>query len=74
LGESFAAMISLFLRVCKSFGMSIMYVVLLLYGGEWCGLEAGGHDTTHYKKATELQAKYDFPCWFLDLYWIFSSV
>jgi hypothetical protein len=27
-------MISLFLKVCESLGMSIMFVVLLLYGGE----------------------------------------
>jgi hypothetical protein len=44
--KSFAVVISLFLRVYKSFGMSIMFVVLFLYGGEWCRLEAGGGDTT----------------------------
>jgi hypothetical protein len=42
-------MISLFLRVCKSFGMSIMLAVLLLYGGEWCRPEAGEGDTTTKK-------------------------
>ncbi len=49
LGESFTVMISLFLRVCKSFGMSIMLAVLLLYGGEWCRPEAGEGDTTTKK-------------------------
>jgi len=31
-------MISLFLRVCESLGISIMFVVLFLNGGEWCEL------------------------------------
>jgi hypothetical protein len=39
LGEIFDVMISnLFLRVCESLGMNIMFVVLLLYGGKWCKL------------------------------------
>jgi hypothetical protein len=33
--ETLMLMISLFLKVCESLGMSIMFVVLLLYGGEW---------------------------------------
>jgi hypothetical protein len=72
LGESFAAMISMFLRVCKSFGMSIMFVVLLLYGGEWCGLEAGGRDTT-----TKRLQNFKLSMIFLVGFWIcigFSAV
>ncbi len=36
--KTFLLMISLFLRACESLGMNIMFVVLLLYGGEWCML------------------------------------
>jgi hypothetical protein len=31
-------MISLFLSLCESWGINIMFVVLLLNGGEWCKL------------------------------------
>ncbi len=41
LGEIFDVMISnLFLRVCESLGVNIMFVVLLLYGGKWCKLRS----------------------------------
>jgi hypothetical protein len=33
--RSFHVLISLFLSLCESLGISIMIVVLLLYGGEW---------------------------------------
>jgi hypothetical protein len=29
-------MISLFLSLCKCLGISVMFVILLLNGGEWC--------------------------------------
>ncbi len=47
LGEIFDVMTSnLFLRVCESLGMSIMFVVLLLYGGKWCKLRSKQMDAT----------------------------
>jgi hypothetical protein len=46
LGGSFDVMISLFLRLCESLGISIMFVVLLLNGGEWCELWSMGGNTT----------------------------
>jgi hypothetical protein len=66
LGKSFAVVISLFLRVYKSFGMSIMFVVLLLYGGEWCGLEAGRGDIT-----TKKLQNFKLSMIFLVGFWIF---
>jgi hypothetical protein len=39
-------MISLFLNLCESLGISIMFVVLLLNGGEWCELWSVGNNTT----------------------------
>jgi hypothetical protein len=42
-GEIFDVMINIyiyFLRVCESLGISIMFVVLLLYGGKWCKLRS----------------------------------
>jgi hypothetical protein len=47
-------MISLFLSLCKSLGISIMFVVLLLNGGEWCE-----HGKQHnYKRDTKFKSKY----------------
>ncbi len=45
LGEIFAVMISLFLRVRK-FRDEHYVCCFTLYGGEWCGLEAGRGDAT----------------------------
>ncbi len=40
-------MISLFLTLCESLGISIFFVVFLLNGGEWCKLwNKGGNTTT----------------------------
>jgi hypothetical protein len=41
-GGSFDVLISLFLSLCESLGISIMIVVLLLYGGEWFELWSKG--------------------------------
>jgi hypothetical protein len=46
--------------------MSIMFVVLLLYGGEWCGLEAGGGDIT-----TKKLQNFKLSMIFLVGFWIF---
>jgi hypothetical protein len=44
---SLGAMIRLFLNLCESLGISKMFVVLLLSGGEWCKLwSVGGNITT----------------------------
>jgi len=43
---SLDAMISLFLNLCKILGFSIMFVVLLLSGGEWCELWSVGSNST----------------------------
>jgi len=42
LGGSFDVLISLFLSSCESLGISIMIVVLFLYGGEWFELWTKG--------------------------------
>ncbi len=47
-------MISLFLSLCESLGISIMFVFLLLNGGEWC--EHGKQRS--YKRDTKFEAKY----------------
>jgi len=40
-------MISLFLSLCESLGISILFVVFLLKGGGWCKLwSKGGNATT----------------------------
>jgi hypothetical protein len=39
-------MISLFLSLCESLGINIMFVVLFLHGGEWCELWNKGGNTT----------------------------
>jgi hypothetical protein len=40
-------MISLFLSLCESLIISIMFIVFLLNGGEWCKLwNKGGNTTT----------------------------
>jgi hypothetical protein len=39
-------MISLFVNLCESLGISIMFVVLLLSGGEWCKLWSMGDNAT----------------------------
>jgi hypothetical protein len=47
LGGSFDMMISLFVSLCKSLRISIMFVLLLLNGGEWRELwSMGGNATT----------------------------
>jgi hypothetical protein len=53
LGGSLDAMISLFLSLCKSLGISTMFVVLLLNGGEWC--EHGRQ--RDYKRDVEFEVK-----------------
>jgi hypothetical protein len=46
-GGSLDVTISLFVSLCKSLGISIMFVLLLLNGGEWCKLwSMGGNPTT----------------------------
>jgi hypothetical protein len=39
-------MMNLFLNLCESLGISIMFVVLLLNGGEWCEPWSMGNNTT----------------------------
>jgi hypothetical protein len=36
--EKTFVVINTFLRMCESFRMSVMFVVLFSYGGEWCVL------------------------------------
>ncbi len=56
-GRSFDVMISLFLRLCESLGISIMFVVLILNGGEWCKLwNMGGNTIT--KGMVRFEAKH----------------
>ncbi len=44
---SLDAIISLFLHLCESLGISTMFVVLLLSGGDWCELwSVGGNVST----------------------------
>ncbi len=43
---SLHVMISLFLNLCKSLGISTMFVGLLLSGGEWCELWSMGTNLT----------------------------
>jgi len=54
-------MISLFLSLCESLGISIMFVFLLLNGGEWC--EHGKQCS--YKRDTKFEAKYT-SCFWMD--------
>jgi fucose 4-O-acetylase-like acetyltransferase len=54
LGGSLHVMISLFLSLCKSLGISIIFIVLLLNGGEWCK-----YGKQHnYKRDTKFEVKY----------------
>jgi hypothetical protein len=47
LGGSLDVMIRLFVSLCKSLGISIIFVLFLLNGGEWCKLwSMGGKATT----------------------------
>jgi hypothetical protein len=46
LGRSLDVMISLFVQLCKSLGISIMFILLLLNEGEWCELWSMGGNTT----------------------------
>jgi hypothetical protein len=39
-------MISLFLSLCESLRINIMFVVLFLHGGEWCELWSRGSNET----------------------------
>jgi hypothetical protein len=39
-------MISLFLSLCESLGISIMFIVFLLNGGKWCELWNRGSNAT----------------------------
>jgi hypothetical protein len=54
---SLDVMISLFLSLCESLGINIMFVVLLLNGGEWC-VSCGAWEERDYKKYAGLKAKY----------------
>jgi hypothetical protein len=54
---SLDAMISLFLKLCESLGINILFVVLLLNGGEWCELWNMGSNTTT-KGMTRFESKH----------------
>jgi hypothetical protein len=50
-------MISLFFSLGESLGINIMFVVLLLNGGEWCA-SCGAWEECDYKGYAGLKAKY----------------
>ncbi len=54
-------MISLFVRLCKSLGINIMFILLLLNEGEWCELVEHGRQRD-YKGDMGFEAKYS--SWF----------
>jgi hypothetical protein len=59
-GRSFDVLISLFLSLCESLGISIMIVVLLLYGREW--FEVWSKGAARLQRGGVLEAKYSGWC------------